>query len=292
MTEDLAAAFTVVDTPASMRRWSAAEHAAGRTVGLVPTMGALHDGHLELIRVAHRHADVVAASIFVNPLQFNRPDDFELYPRPLDSDLAACRDAGVVAVYAPGVGAMYPPGFETNVDPGATAEPLEGAGRPGHFRGVCTVVTKLFNAVRPDTAVFGQKDFQQLAVVRRMAADLDHPVTVVGCPIVREPDGLAMSSRNVYLSPEQRTAAAVLHRALQAGAALVGAGERDPGAVVARMAEVVAAEPLARLDYAEVVDPDSLEQPTTLVSGRPARLLVTAGLGSTRLLDNLAVLVP
>src|SRR6478609_6158783 len=167
MTPDPSTPLLVIDTPAAMRHWSAGQHAAGASVALVPTMGALHDGHLELLRVAHQHADVVA-----------------------------CHDAGVTAVYAPTVAAMYPDGFETGVEPGATAEPLEGAGRPGHFRGVCTVVCKLLNAVRPDTAIFGQKDFQQLAVVRRMVADLDMGVHIVGVPTIREADGLAMSSRN------------------------------------------------------------------------------------------------
>jgi pantoate--beta-alanine ligase len=195
-------------------------------------------------------------------------------------------------VFTPSTEEMYPRPTATTVHVEGLTSSMEGASRPTHFDGVTTVVTKLFNIAGPCRAYFGEKDFQQLSVVRRMAADLDQPVTVVGCPIVREPDGLALSSRNVYLSPEQRAAAAVLNRALRAGAALVESGERDTEAVAAHMASVVGSEPLASLDYAEVVDPDTLEQLVALESGRPVRLLVAAGLGTTRLLDNLGVLVP
>ncbi len=286
-------AMEVVSTKAELRARLDAERAAGRAIGLVPTMGALHDGHLSLVAAARAQCDVVVLTIFVNPLQFAPGEDLDAYPRPLERDLELAAHRGrsdrLHARHRRDVpAARRPPTSTWRASPSR----MEGATRPTHFDGVTTVVTKLFNIAGPCRAYFGEKDFQQLAVVRRMAVDLDQPVTVVGCPIVREPDGLAMSSRNVYLSPEQRTAAAVLHRALRAGAALVGDGEHDPAAVVARMAEVVAAEPLARLDYAEVVDPDTLERPTTLEPGRPARLLVAAGLGSTRLLDNLAVLVP
>jgi pantoate--beta-alanine ligase len=194
--------------------------------------------------------------------------------------------------FTPDTTEMYPEPTATTVHVEGLTAPMEGASRPTHFDGVTTVVTKLFNIAGPSRAYFGEKDFQQLAVVRRMAADLDQPVTVVGCPIVREPDGLAMSSRNVYLSPEERAAAAVLNRALRAGAELVEAGERSPSAVAARIAEVVASEPLARLDYAEAVDPATLRPPASLEPGREVRLLVAAGLGSTRLLDNVGVLVP
>ncbi len=221
-------------------------HAAGRRVGLVPTMGALHEGHLRLVELARRHADVVVVSIFVNPLQFDRRDDFERYPRPIDGDLVLCEAVGADAVYAPTAGAMYPPGFQTHVEPGALAAPMEGAGRPGHFRGVTTVVTKLFNAVRPAVAVFGQKDYQQLAIIRRMALDLDTGIEIVTAPTVREPDGLAMSSRNRRLSPSNRAAAVCVPHALEAAAQAMANGERRSEVLVAAAAAVIAGEPAAR----------------------------------------------
>ena len=205
----------VFDTPDSMRAWSQARRVEGRRIAVVPTMGALHDGHLELVRAAGDHAELVVVTIFVNPLQFNQPADLDAYPRPIDDDLAACRAAGVEAVYAPTAAAMYPPGFQTHVEPGALADRLEGPMRPGHFRGVTTVVTKLLAATVPHVAVFGRKDFQQLVIVRRMVADLDVGIEVVGVPIVRESDGLALSSRNVRLTADDRTAALVLSRALR-----------------------------------------------------------------------------
>ncbi len=282
----------VLTTKAAMRAHLDGLRAQGLTVGLVPTMGALHDGHLSLVRAAAAECDVVAITIFVNPLQFAAGEDLDAYPRPLERDLELAAGAGVTVAFTPDTAEMYPTPTATNVHVEGLTSVMEGAARPTHFDGVTTVVTKLFNIAGPCRAYFGEKDFQQLSVVRRMAADLDQPVTVVGCPIVREPDGLAMSSRNVYLSPAERTAAAVLNRALRAGAALVEQGERSPTAVAARMAEVVAAEPLARLDYAEAVDPGPLEAPDRLVPGHEVRLLVAAGLGSTRLLDNVGVLVP
>jgi len=187
-------------TPHAMQAWSDAAHRAGRRIALVPTMGALHAGHLALVAEARRRADVVVVSIFVNPMQFNRRDDFERYPRTLDDDAAQCAAAGADAVYAPSPAAMYPEGFASHVEVARLTEPLCGAARPGHFRGVTTVVTKLFLAVRPDVAVFGEKDFQQLAVMRRMTADLDFGIEIVGMPTIREADGLAMSSRNRLLS--------------------------------------------------------------------------------------------
>jgi pantoate--beta-alanine ligase len=280
------------DTIQGFRAALDAERAAGRVVGLVPTMGYLHAGHASLLRRSAQECEVTALTIFVNPLQFAVGEDLDAYPRPLSRDLELAESAGASVAFTPSTDEMYPRPTATNVHVEGLTASLEGASRPTHFDGVTTVVTKLFNVAGPCRAYFGEKDFQQLSVVRRMAADLDQPVTVVGCPIVREPDGLALSSRNVYLSPEQRTAAAVLNRALRAGAALVEQGERVPSAVAARMAEVVAAEPLALLDYAELVDPDTLEPPVALESGRSVQLLVAAGLGQTRLLDNLAVLVP
>jgi pantoate--beta-alanine ligase len=265
---------------------------AGRSVGLVPTMGALHDGHLSLLRAAAEECDVVALTIFVNPLQFAAGEDLAAYPRPLERDLELAEDAGADVAFTPTTAEMYPTPVLTTVHVDELTGRLEGAARPTHFDGVTTVVTKLFNLAGRCRAYFGEKDYQQLATVTRMAADLDQPVTVVGCPIVREPDGVAMSSRNVYLSAEQRDAAPVLHRALRAGATMIRVGERDARAVAAHMAEIIEDEALARLDYAEVVDADTLAPLTRLERDARVRLLVAAGFGSTRLLDNLGSVVP
>ncbi len=267
-----------------MQRWTHAQRAAGHRVGLVPTMGALHEGHFALVDRARQTSDCVVVSIFVNPLQFNRADDFDAYPRPIDDDLAMCRDHGVDAVYAPTAATMYPTGFETTVEPGALAEPLEGAGRPGHFRGVTTVVAKLFGAVRPDEAVFGRKDFQQLAIIRRMTVDLDMGIEIVGLDTVREPDGLAMSSRNRRLTHAQRSAAVCVPRALSAAAATLADGHRDAADLLAAANAVLADEPSARPEYVAVVDPDTL-QPITRIEA--AVLIVTAvWFGEVRLIDN------
>jgi pantoate--beta-alanine ligase len=274
----------LLTTPSEMRAWSRRRRLAGEPIVLVPTMGALHEGHLALVTEAASHGDAIVVSIFVNPLQFNRPDDFTGYPRPIDDDLAMCRDAGVAAVYAPTAAVMYPPGFETHVVPGSLAEPLEGAGRPGHFRGVTTVVTKLFTAVTPDVAVFGQKDFQQLAIITRMTRDLDLGVEIVGMATVREADGLAMSSRNRRLSSEQRAAAVCVPQALARAADLVGRGEPDAAAIVAAACEVIAAEPLARLEYLRINDPTSLGEVAT-VSG-PVVISTATWFGDVRLIDN------
>src|SRR5689334_7058860 len=259
---------------------------AGRRIALVPTMGALHEGHRELIRHARRMpgAGVVTVSIFVNPLQFGPSEDLARYPRSLETDLQICRDEGVELVFAPGVDDMYPAGAMTTVDPGPLGTQLEGAVRPGHFAGVLTVVAKLFHVVAPAVAFFGEKDYQQLVLVKRMAADLNFPLAVVGVPTVREPDGLALSSRNAYLSPEQRPIAATLQRALLAGAAV---SARGPEAVLATAHAVLDAEPAVTVDYLELRDPDLGLDPR---AGR-ARLLVAARLGTTRLIDNVAVLL-
>src|SRR2546422_4156744 len=241
-----------------MKAWADAEGAAGRRIALVPTMGALHDGHLALVAEARRRAERVVVSVFVNPIQSDRRDDFEQYPRPLDDDLRICAGARVDAVYAPSAAAMYPEGFQWGVEVARLTEPLCGAARPGHFRGVTTVVTKLFHAVGPDVAVFGEKDYQQLAVVRRMTADLDFGIEVVGVPTVREPDGLALSSRNRRLGPDDREAARCVPRALEAAADSVRAGEQSATAVVARAAAVIAAERRARLGDAEGGDPPTI----------------------------------
>jgi pantoate--beta-alanine ligase len=278
---------TVLDAAPAMRAWAAARQAAGRRVVLVPTMGALHAGHMELITTAHRLGDDVVVSIFVNPMQFERPDDFAAYPRPIDDDLAMCGGAGVDAVYAPTAANMYPPGFETAVDPGATAEPLEGAGRPGHFRGVCTVVCKLLTAVRPDVAVFGQKDFQQLAVVRRMATDLDLGVEIVGIPTVREPDGLALSSRNRRLEPAQRAAAVCIHHGLSAAREAFAGGERSASRLAEIAAASITAEPQARLEYLAVNDAVSLV-PVDVVTDAVV-ISCAVWFGEVRLIDNIVV---
>lgn len=268
----------VIETVAELRTVLDAERTLRRSVGFVPTMGFLHEGHASLMRAAREVNDVVVTSIFVNPLQFGANEDLAAYPRDLERDLALAEANGVDLVFAPPVEEMYPQPVLTSVSVAEVSEGTEGASRPGHFAGVATVVAKLFNIVGPCRAYFGEKDFQQLLVVRRMVADLSVPVEVVGCPTVREPDGLALSSRNVYLGPEERQAATVLSRALQEGAAAVEAGERDPERLRALMAGVVDAEPLASLDYAEV-----LELPGHL------RLLIAARVGKARLIDNWGV---
>ncbi len=263
--------------------------ALGQTVGLVPTMGALHAGHRSLIERAAADCDTVAVTIFVNPLQFGDPDDMDRYPRTLEADLGTCERAGATVVLAPSVREMYPDGptaLRSAVTVSGLTDRWEGASRPGHFDGVTTVVAKLFALAGRCRAYFGEKDFQQLAVVRRMAADLSFPVEVVGCPTVREPDGLALSSRNVRLSAADRSAAPVLARALERGDRALAAGERSPAAVAAVMAGVVASQPRAALDYAAVVDPDDLAEPDALEPGHAYRLIIAAVLGVVRLIDN------
>jgi pantoate--beta-alanine ligase len=278
-----------IETIAELRATLDGERSAGRDVGFVPTMGYLHDGHASLIRAARRRHDVVVMSIFVNPLQFGANEDLSAYPRDLDRDRLIAGEAGADLAFVPSVDEMYPEPVMTTVSVAGVSEPLEGASRPTHFAGVATVVAKLFAIVGPCAAYFGEKDFQQLAVVARLARDLSLPVTVVGCPTRREPDGLAMSSRNAYLTAAEREAAPVLHRALTAGAAAVLAGERDPAVVRRLVAEIVEAEPLAQLDYAAVVDAGSLSVPDRL-SGN-VRLLAAVRFGRARLIDNVGVTV-
>ena len=252
-------------------------------VALVPTMGALHEGHRTLVRAARERAETVVVSVFVNPTQFGPGEDFERYPRTWDADLAALAEEGADVVFHPGVDEVYPPGgLGVTVHPGPLGDLLEGAVRPGHFAGVLTVVAKLFGLVRPDIALFGEKDYQQLTLLRAMARELALGVEVVGVPTVREDDGLALSSRNRYLSPDQRATAVALSRALRAGA---GAGPWGPSAVLAAARAVLAAEPALVLDYLELTDPDLGPAPST----GPARLVVAARAGTTRLLDNVAV---
>jgi pantoate--beta-alanine ligase len=254
------------------------------TLGFVPTMGYLHEGHISLARRAREECDHVAASIFVNPTQFGPNEDLSSYPRDLKRDLTLLEEAGVELVWTPTPEVMYPPGFSTWVEVAGLTAPLEGASRPGHFRGVTTIVTKLFNAVQPDKAYFGQKDAQQAAVIRRMTLDLNFPLEIVVCPTVREPDGLAKSSRNTYLSPEERKAATVLHRALTAARNAYENGERDADALRAVMRDVIASEPLARMQYVSVADNNTLEELET-VTGETL-LSMAVFMGKTRLIDN------
>lgn len=275
--------------PEGFRRACEAARGRGLRVGLVPTMGALHAGHVALIAEARRHADFVVVSVFVNPTQFGPSEDFARYPRTLDRDMAACREAGAAGVFAPEVAGIYPPGDETRVRPGPTAAPLCGAHRPGHFEGVATVVTKLFALTGPSVAVFGRKDYQQLQVIRRLAKDLLLPVEVVGLRTVREPDGLAMSSRNAYLSPEDRRRAAAIPRALAEACAAFAAGERRAGALadlVRRRVEGVADS----IDYVDVADADTLQvKGPDDPAGERALLALAIRLGPARLIDNVVL---
>ena len=271
----------VVQTIADLR---AARGALRGTLGLVPTMGALHDGHLSLVARARAENDHVAASIFVNPTQFGPHEDFAAYPRPLEQDLALLRAHGVELVWTPTPADVYPPGFQTWVEVAEVSRPLEGAHRPGHFRGVATVVAKLFNAFTPDRAYFGQKDAQQLAVIRQMARDLNFPLEIVACPTVREADGLAMSSRNSYLTPVERAAAPVLYRALAAAQARYRAGERSGAVLRAVMQEVLDQEPLAHTDYVSAADPATLQELDYITGG--VLLSLAVRIGRTRLIDN------
>jgi pantoate--beta-alanine ligase len=257
---------------------------SGRRIGLVPTMGALHEGHVSLAQHACQSCDFNVVSIFVNPTQFGPHEDFDRYPRTLDADLAALSTCAIDLVYAPPASEMYPTGFATLVEPGGVALPLEGARRPGHFRGVATVVLKLFEQARPDVAFFGRKDFQQTLVVRQMTRDLDLPVRVEVCPTVREPDGLALSSRNRYLRADEREQAPVLFRSLRLAAELIDGGQRDARVILDQMRALIASAPLVQLDYLVLADPDTLAD--VQVVEHPTVAAVAARLGATRLIDN------
>jgi pantoate--beta-alanine ligase len=264
--------------------------AQGSEVGFVATMGALHDGHRSLMARAREERSFVSVSIYINPLQFGPAEDLAAYPRDLDRDLSAAEKEGVDVAFVPNDQEMYPGGRqEITIDPGPLGERLEGGSRPGHFRGVCTVVAKLFGLVGPCSAYFGEKDAQQLAVIRRMVAALEMPIAVVGCPTVREADGLAVSSRNAYLSPDERRAATCLYEALAGAAWLVEGGERDSAILKAEMARRIGAERLARLDYVAVVDDSTFEEVDRLRG--PSRALVAARFGQARLIDNLSLRV-
>jgi pantoate--beta-alanine ligase len=281
---------TIIDTPTDMRAWSHDLRHAGRSIALVPTMGALHVGHRALVDAARSLADVVVVSIFVNPLQFGEPADFTGYPRPIDADLVACAEAGVDAVYAPTAATMYPEGFDTRVVPGVLATVMEGRSRPGHFEGVTTVVTKLLTTVGPHVAVFGEKDYQQLAIIRRMVTDLDLGVEIAGVPTVREPDGLALSSRNRRLTTQQRQAAAVIPRAIAEARRVVCRPAASIHEALGAAEAVVASEPAASLDYVSVFDAATLAavadvEQSNRLPGR-YRIAIAVRFGDIRLIDN------
>ncbi len=273
--------MVVVQTIADLRKSIAT---LPRPLGLVPTMGFLHEGHLALVRRARAECGSVGVSIFVNPTQFGPQEDLARYPRALDRDLAMLEKAGADIVWAPDADEVYPPGYQTVITVGAVAEALEGAARPRHFQGVATIVAKLFNAFTPSRAYFGQKDAQQVAVIRQMARDLNFPLAIVVCPTVRESDGLAMSSRNTYLGPQERRAATVLYRALTAARTAYQRGERDAEKLRAAMRNTLAAEPLAKMEYVSAADPETLQELAAV--DRNALFSMAVRIGKTRLIDN------
>ncbi len=278
----------IVRTVRQLRAAVGAQRRRGRRIGLVPTMGALHQGHLSLIRLAKRKSDYVVVTVFVNPAQFGPREDLRRYPRDLKGDAAKCRKAGADLVFCPSAREVYPKGFSTYVNVEGISEGLCGASRPGHFRGVATVVCKLFNMVRPDAAVFGQKDAQQAAVVRRMARDLDLDIDIVTGPIIREPDGLAMSSRNAYLGPAERAQAPALRRSLLLAKKLVGGGRSDAAAVKRVMSKLLRREaPLGKIDYIEIVDSSDLKPVKTIRNKTLIALAVR--FPSARLIDNIGI---
>ena len=274
----------LITTISELRSVLAVARKAGKRIGLAPTMGALHEGHLSLVRASKAQCDLTAVSIYVNPTQFGPREDLAKYPRTLESDMQALAALDTDIVFAPSDGEMYPDGYGTWVEPGAAAGPLEGQCRPGHFRGVATVVLKLFDIVQPAAAFFGQKDYQQALVIRRMAADLNVPVEIVVCPIVRHADGLAMSSRNRYLSPAARQRSLVLWQSLQLAAELVAQGERSAGKIIDRMRNTILTAEDARIDYVALVDAETLMSIETIASRTLAALAVK--IENTRLIDN------
>jgi len=279
----------VAKTVREVRAWMKLARADGKTVGFVPTMGYFHEGHLSLMRRAKAECDLCVVSLFVNPTQFGPSEDFQRYPRDFARDAAMAESAGVDLLFAPEAEEMYPEGYQTYVDVLEVTRRLEGAARPGHFRGVATVCTKLFNIVQADRAYFGKKDYQQLKVIQRMVHDLNIPIEIVPCETVRESDGLAMSSRNVYLKPDERRAATVLYRALCAGRDAILAGERDGKKVKELVEKVIATEPLVKPEYVDVADAESLEPLTTLKG--EVLISLAAHVGAARLIDNITVVV-
>lgn len=280
----------LINTSAAMQEAAHSHRDARRTIGVVPTMGALHEGHLALIRTARKLADVVVTTVFVNPLQFGKTEDLSRYPRDLERDIALATGAGTDMVFAPSEKDLYPAGFSTYVAVEGVTEPLEGRSRPGHFRGVTTVVAKLFHVTLPHVAVFGQKDAQQVVVVKKMVRDLNFTVEIVVVPTVREQDGLALSSRNVYLTPAERGEAPVLYRALQLGEQLLRAGGVSCEAVRNMMRDLITSRSSGDIDYVSIADADTLEEAQGISSGRPLLLSLAVRFGSTRLIDNLTVI--
>ncbi|MCS7263745.1 MAG: pantoate--beta-alanine ligase [Armatimonadetes bacterium] len=274
----------VIEKPEEMQKRSLELRSQGKTIGFVPTMGYFHEGHLSLMRRAKRECDVVVVSIYVNPLQFGPREDFNRYPRDLQRDLKMAEEVGVDIVFVPKDEDMYPEGYQTFVEVTELTKVLEGFYRPNHFRGVTTVVAKLFNIVLPHKAYFGEKDFQQLRVVQRMVKDLNFPIEIVPCSTVREPDGLAMSSRNTYLSEDERKAAILLNQALRAADELFRSGERNVARLKAKVWEILATEPLVRPQYVEIVDAENLEPVFTI--DKPAVILLAAFVGQARLIDE------
>ncbi len=277
----------IFNDPKTLQSFSEMLRLQEKRIGFVPTMGALHDGHLSLVKIAKSRADVVVMSIFVNPLQFGKAEDFGKYPRPFERDVELARFAGVDILFAPSAEALYGQGFQSFVEVEHVSKGFEGAIRPTHFRGVATVVLKLFNLTKPHVAVFGEKDAQQLTLIRRMATDLNLDVEIIGAPIVREPDGLAMSSRNVYLTSEQRKEATVLYRALMQAKSQLDAGERNVDVLKMLVTRTIQASPTALIDYVDIVDDDAFSPATSLQSGKSYFLILAVRLGEVRLLDNL-----
>ena len=278
-----------IHEPHLMQREADDLRAAGKRIVLVPTMGALHGGHAALIREARTRGDVVVVSLFVNPAQFGEGEDYSRYPRDVDRDVLLASGAGGDILFAPEPTVMYPPGYQTFVDVETLSRRLEGASRPGHFRGVATVVVKLFNITRPHAAVFGQKDAQQVIVLRRMVLDLDLGVEIVVVPTVRERDGLAMSSRNAYLTPREREEAPVLYRSLRKAEEMIRAGERSAGAVIAAVTSEITGGSSAAVDYVSVADAESLDPLSVISPGTPVLVSLAARFGATRLIDNIHI---
>jgi pantoate--beta-alanine ligase len=276
----------IVTSIPDMHRIADAERAAGKRIGFVPTMGFLHAGHMSLLHAARARCSTVVMSIFVNPIQFGPAEDFARYPRDEARDLAMAEEHGCDIVFLPSREDMYPDGFETSVDLNRSTIPLEGESRPGHFRGVATVVAKLFNIVKPHMAVFGQKDAQQAIVIRRMTRDLNMDVEIVVAPIVREPDGLAMSSRNAYLSTEERTEALAISRSLRLAESMCAGGIRDPQRIADTVGDAIRSSGRVSVEYARLVDAETFEDAPAMAGDRPALLVVAARVGSTRLIDN------
>lgn len=282
----------LITTVDQMRRWSSTARSEGKIIGLVPTMGYLHDGHCSLISAAARECDVVIATVFVNPLQFGKGEDFERYPRNIEQDMTLAFAAGASVLFAPSVNEMYPPGFAVAITPGPIAEKFEGEYRPGHFCGVATVVAKLFNITTPHQAYFGQKDYQQTLVIAQLIRDLNFPVQLHVLPTVREADGLAMSSRNVYLSPDERRRAQILYRALQAAQEAITGGEHSRERINAHLRRTIESVEGVTIDYARAACADTLEEPETFRSGDDVVLLLAVRIGTTRLIDNAVIRVP